>query len=112
MIAVRPGKRVSARTAPSGRPTTIAIATAARLIASDSSTIAKRVASPVAMSCHALTVSDIGYSPTPSTHFRQYFRESQIVEFAHKYAYKCRMDLLTTSEAADYLRLGERKLYE
>src|SRR6202042_475420 len=29
-----------------------------------------------------------------------------------EYAYKCRMEFLTTSEAADYLRLGERKLYE
>src|SRR5215831_11314647 len=36
----------------------------------------------------------------------------QLIEEGWKYAYKCRMDLLTTSEAADYLRLGERKLYE
>jgi putative molybdopterin biosynthesis protein len=35
-----------------------------------------------------------------------------MVERAQKYAYKCRMQFLTTSEAADYLRLGERKLYE
>src|SRR5215212_5293953 len=29
-----------------------------------------------------------------------------------EYAYECRMEFLTTSEAADYVRLGERKLYE
>lgn len=39
-------------------------------------------------------------------------RQSQIIEMEHKYAYKRRMDLLTTNEAADYLRMGERKLYE
>jgi putative molybdopterin biosynthesis protein len=36
----------------------------------------------------------------------------QSIEQAQKYAYKCRMEFLTTSEAAEYLRLGERKLYE
>ena len=46
------------------------------------------------------------------SHFLQFFRQSQIVEKAQEYAYECRMELLTTSEAADYLRLGERKLYE
>src|SRR6478736_2919385 len=35
-----------------------------------------------------------------------------MIEQAQKYAYICRMEFLTTSEAADYLRLGERKLYE
>ena len=33
-------------------------------------------------------------------------------EQTQKYAYKCRMEFLTTSEAAAYVRLGERKLYE
>jgi excisionase family DNA binding protein len=36
----------------------------------------------------------------------------QLIEQGQKYAYKCRMEFLTTSEAADYVRLGERKLYE
>jgi putative molybdopterin biosynthesis protein len=35
-----------------------------------------------------------------------------MIEQKQKYAYKCRMEFLTTSEAADYVRLGERKLYE
>jgi excisionase family DNA binding protein len=34
------------------------------------------------------------------------------IEQKQKYAYKCRMEFLTTSEAAEYVRLGERKLYE
>jgi putative molybdopterin biosynthesis protein len=36
----------------------------------------------------------------------------QLIEQKQKYAYKCRMEFLTTSEAAEYVRLGERKLYE
>ncbi len=36
----------------------------------------------------------------------------QMIEQTQKYAYKCRMEFLTTSEAASYVRLGERKLYE
>jgi putative molybdopterin biosynthesis protein len=36
----------------------------------------------------------------------------QIIEQKQKYAYKCKMEFLTTSEAAEYVRLGERKLYE
>jgi len=35
-----------------------------------------------------------------------------MIEQTQKYAYKCRMEFLTTSEAAAYVRLGERKLYE
>jgi putative molybdopterin biosynthesis protein len=35
-----------------------------------------------------------------------------MVEKKQKYAYECRMEFLTTSEAAEYVRLGERKLYE
>jgi excisionase family DNA binding protein len=35
-----------------------------------------------------------------------------MIEQEQEYAYRCRMDFLTTSEAADYVRLGERKLYE
>jgi putative molybdopterin biosynthesis protein len=35
-----------------------------------------------------------------------------MIEQKQKYAYKCRMEFLTTSEAAEYVRLGERKLYE
>src|SRR5947209_6200865 len=35
-----------------------------------------------------------------------------MVEQKQKYAYKCRMEFLTTSEAAEYIRLKERKLYE
>jgi excisionase family DNA binding protein len=35
-----------------------------------------------------------------------------MIEGEQKYAYKCRMEFLTTSEAAEYVRLGERKLYE
>jgi putative molybdopterin biosynthesis protein len=35
-----------------------------------------------------------------------------MIEYKQEYAYKCRMDFLTTSEAAEYVRLGERKLYE
>jgi hypothetical protein len=37
--APRPGKRATATSAPSGRPTSVAIATAVRLTRSDSSTI-------------------------------------------------------------------------
>ena len=35
-----------------------------------------------------------------------------MVETERAYAYKSTMEFLTTSEAAEYLRLGERKLYE
>src|SRR5260370_41213401 len=35
-----------------------------------------------------------------------------MIEQKQKYAYKCRMDFLTTSEAAEYVRIGARKLYE
>src|ERR1700731_3833979 len=35
-----------------------------------------------------------------------------MIEGKQKYAYKCRMEFLTTSEAAEYVRLGEGKLYE
>jgi excisionase family DNA binding protein len=35
-----------------------------------------------------------------------------MIEQKQKYAYICKMDFLTTSEAAEYVRLGERKLYE
>jgi putative molybdopterin biosynthesis protein len=35
-----------------------------------------------------------------------------MIEGKQKYAYKCRMEFLTTSEAAEYVRVGERKLYE
>ena len=35
-----------------------------------------------------------------------------MIEQKQEYAYKCRMEFLTTSEAADYIRVGERKLYE
>src|SRR5258708_26077715 len=35
-----------------------------------------------------------------------------MIEQKQKYAYKWRMDCLTPSEAAEYVRLGERKLYE
>jgi putative molybdopterin biosynthesis protein len=35
-----------------------------------------------------------------------------MLESAQIYAYKCRVEYFTTSEAAEYLRLGERKLYE
>src|SRR5712675_972180 len=43
---------------------------------------------------------------------RQQFRNCQLIEQKQRYAYKCKMEFLTTSEAADYVRLGERKLYE
>src|SRR3982075_666971 len=43
---------------------------------------------------------------------RQEFRNCQLIEQKQRYAYKCKMEFLTTSEAADYVRLGERKLYE
>jgi putative molybdopterin biosynthesis protein len=35
-----------------------------------------------------------------------------MIELKQKYAYRCRMEFLTTSETAAYVRLGERKLYE
>ena len=37
---------------------------------------------------------------------------SQIVDWAQEYAASAGLELLTTAEAADYLRLKERKLYE
>jgi len=49
---------------------------------------------------------------TPPVLFGRDSGPCQIVESTQKYAYKCRMEFLTTSEAAEYLRLGERKLYE
>jgi putative molybdopterin biosynthesis protein len=52
----------------------------------------------------------IGIALAPS--FGIISRSCQWIERAQKYAYRCRMEFLTTSEAADYLRLGERKLYE
>ena len=47
--------------APSGSPTTTAIATADRLTASERRTMANSVASPLAMSSQALRLSDIAY---------------------------------------------------
>jgi putative molybdopterin biosynthesis protein len=44
--------------------------------------------------------------------FGKNFAFCQLIEKKQKYAYKCRMEFLTTSEAAEYVRLGERKLYE
>jgi putative molybdopterin biosynthesis protein len=44
--------------------------------------------------------------------FRKNYALCQSIEQEQKYAYKCRMEFLTTSEAAEYVRLGERKLYE
>src|SRR5258707_14416357 len=49
---------------------------------------------------------------SPSIPFGKNSAICQMIEQKQKYAYKCRMDFLTTSEAADYVRLGERKLYE
>jgi putative molybdopterin biosynthesis protein len=44
--------------------------------------------------------------------FGKNFAFCQLIEQKQEYAYKCRMEFLTTSEAAEYVRLGERKLYE
>jgi putative molybdopterin biosynthesis protein len=51
-------------------------------------------------------------SVSPPTLFGKNSIICQSIENEQKYAYKCRMEFLTTSEAAEYLRLGERKLYE
>src|SRR6202040_3115837 len=54
----------------------------------------------------------VGHYPSPSTLFGRNSDFCQMVEQKQKYAYRCKMEFLTTSEAAAYVRLGERKLYE
>jgi putative molybdopterin biosynthesis protein len=44
--------------------------------------------------------------------FGKNYGSCQMLESEQKYAYKCRMEYFNTGEAAEYLRLGERKLYE
>src|SRR5665647_1071986 len=105
----RPGKRVSASSAPKGIPASAASTTADRLTASESHTIANSAASPLRISCQALSWSVIAAS---TSLIRQELHNCQLIEQEQIYAYKCRMEFLTTSEAAEYVRLGERKLYE
>src|SRR5476651_627077 len=90
-------------------PAKAASTTADRLTASESQTIANSAASPLRINSQALIWS--GIAPSVCL-VRQEFHNCQLVEQEQKYAYKCRMEFLTTSEAADYVRLGERKLYE
>src|SRR5260370_34480924 len=105
----RPGKRVSASSAPRGMPARAASATADKLTTSESLTIANSVGSPFRISCQALNWS--GIAP-PLGLFGKISTLCQLIEQEQKYAYKCRMEFVTTSEAAEYVRLGERKLYE
>src|SRR4030088_2537277 len=90
-------------------PARAASATADKLTTSESLTIANSVASPFRISCQALNWSDIA---PPSRLFGKNSILCQLIEQEQKYAYKCRMEFLTTSEAAEYVRLCERKLYE
>src|SRR2546430_14086348 len=90
-------------------PIRAARTTADRLTTSDNRTIANSAVSPFRTSCQALKWSDI---LPPPTLFGKNSDSCQSVGQAQKYAYKCRMEFLTTSEAADYLRLGQRTLYD
>src|SRR6516162_3312965 len=100
MTASRPGKRTRARKAPKGTPTRAARSTAERL--------AMRAGSAVSTSWSAET--SVGMKNIRPT--LDLLQIARLWSNLHLGSYVCMPDLLTTDEAATYLRLSERKLYE
>src|SRR6516164_5056219 len=108
MTASRPGKRTRARKAPKGTPTRAARSTAERLTMRDSRTIAMSAGSAVSTSWSAET--SVGMKNIRPT--LDLLQIARLWSNLHLGSYVCMPDLLTTDEAATYLRLSERKLYE
>src|SRR6516165_2325256 len=108
MTASRPGKRTRARKAPKGTPTRAARSTAERLTRRDSRTIAMSAGSAVSTSWSAET--SVGMKNIRPT--LDLLQIARLWSNLHLGSYVCMPDLLTTDEAATYLRLSERKLYE
>src|SRR5215471_7187084 len=108
MTASRPGKRTSARKAPKGMPMRAARSTAERLTMRDSCTIAISAGSAVSTSWSADTSLGMA-EPGLALDFSQ---TARLWSNLHLVSYGCMPDLLTTDEAATYLRLSPRKLYE
>src|SRR5215510_355138 len=115
IVSSRPGKRASAMSAPRGRPIRAAPATADRLTMSERRTIVISAGSPERMSSRAeascgMTASPASWLHSDLLHLTLYGSNIVICSF------RCRSmqvpELLTTEEAAAYLRLSERKLYE
>src|SRR5215831_15719331 len=107
MTASCPGKRTSARKAPKGTPMRAARSTAERLTMRDSRTIAISAGSAVSTSWSAET--SVGMK-NPA--FLDFLQTTRLWSNLHLSSYVCMPDLLTTDEAAIYLRLSPRKLYE
>src|SRR5215813_1046593 len=115
IVSSRPGKRASAMSAPRGRPIRAAPATADRLMISDRRTIVISAGSPERMSSRAEASCGMAVSPGMRVAFDLLHRTpewSNIVIYSFKCMYMQAPELLTTEEAAAYLRLSERKLYE
>src|SRR5262249_36682679 len=102
-----PRKRTSARKAPKGTPMRAARSTAERLTMRDSRTIAISAGSAVSTSWSAET--SVGMK-NPA--FLDFLQTTLLWSNLHLGSYVCMPDLLTTDEAAIYLRLSPRKLYE
>src|SRR5262249_15318232 len=103
MTASRPGKRTSARKAPKGTPMRAASSTAERLTMRDSRTIAISAGSAVSTSWSAEIPVGMK-NPVLRLILCRLRGYGQICIWMP--------DLLTTDEAATYLRLSQRKLYE
>src|SRR5262245_60980642 len=108
MTTSRPGKRTSARKAPKGTPMKAARSTAERLTMRDSRTIAIRAGSAVSTSWSA--EKPVGMKKSGLT--LDSLQTARLSSNLHLDSYVCMPDLLTTDEAATYLRLSQRKLYE
>src|SRR5262245_18208425 len=105
MTASCPGKRTSARKAPMGTPIRAARSTAERLTMRDSRTIAISAGSSTSWSAE----TSVGMKNPAFLDFLQTTRCWSNLQLS---SYVCMPDLLTTDEAAIYLRLSPRKLYE
>src|SRR5262245_2499650 len=112
MTASRPGKWTSARKAPKGTPIRAARSTAERLTMRDSRTIAISAGSSTSWSAE----TSVGMKNPAFLDFLQTTRLWSNLQLSSSNlqlsSYVCMPDLLTTDEAAIYLRLSPRKLYE
>src|SRR5258705_5030426 len=115
IVRSRPGTRASAMNAPHGRPDGAGPASADRLTTSDRRTIVSSAGSPERISSMAEASCGMAASPGMRVmfdllHLAQPW--SNIVISSFECMSMQGPELLTTEEAAAYLRLSERKLYE